>query len=366
MKRVISIMLVCVLMLSLGVTAFAAETGFSDVPTDADYAQAVAWCKENGVMNGTSGTTFSPDGTLTRAMVAAVLYRWEGSPTVSETTTFSDNAVGAYYHDAAIWAAANNILAGYGDGRFGPNDPVNRQQLATFLWRHDGGKDVSAASFTDRDDVAGYASNAVDWAVSNNIIALRAGDRFAPSENATRAEVASALYAYLGKMEMPTQNGKIAVVYFSATGTTKNIANYIASELNADTFELIPTNPYTSADLNWTDNSSRVTREHDDPSQRNVELTATAVENWAEYDTVFIGYPIWWGIAAWPVDTFVKANDFTGKTVIPFCTSASSGLGQSGELLAELAGTGDWQEGYRFGVNASQSAVLEWVNGLDI
>ena len=90
------------------------------------------------------------------------------------------------------------------------------------------------------------------------------------------------------------------------------------------------------------------------------------MENWDSYDAIFIGYPIWWGIAAWPVDGFVEANDFTGKTVIPFCTSSSSGLGQSGELLAELAGTGDWQEGERFRGGASAADVAAWVESLDL
>ena len=93
-------------------------------------------------------------------------------------------------------------------------------------------------------------------------------------------------------------------------------------------------------------------------------LVADTVENWAEYDTVYIGYPIWWGIAAWPVDTFVEANDFTGKTVIPFCTSSSSSLGDSGELLAELAGTGDWQEGQRFSSNVSEEDVQSWLDSM--
>ena len=106
-------------------------------------------------------------------------------------------------------------------------------------------------------------------------------------------------------------------------------------------------------------------REHDDESLRDIELVADAVENWDSYDTVFIGYPIWWGIAAWPVDGFVEANDFTGKTVIPFCTSSSSGLGESGELLAEMAGTGDWQEGQRFRSGASESDVAAWVENLE-
>ena len=97
-----------------------------------------------------------------------------------------------------------------------------------------------------------------------------------------------------------------------------------------------------------------------------VELVTTEVENWDSYDMVFIGYPIWWGIAAWPMNTFVENNDFTGKTVIPFCTSSSSGIGDSGTLLADLAGTGDWQEGMRFRSGVDEADVQEWVNGLEL
>ena len=158
--------------------------------------------------------------------------------------------------------------------------------------------------------------------------------------------------------------GNVLVVYFSATGNTETVANYIAQATVGDLFEITPAQPYTDADLDWTDENSRVVREHEDESLRDVELTTTEAENWDSYDTVFIGYPIWWGIAAWPVDGFVEANDFTGKTVIPFCTSSSSGLGQSGELLAELAGSGDWQEGQRFRSSASQADVNDWVDGL--
>ena len=156
------------------------------------------------------------------------------------------------------------------------------------------------------------------------------------------------------------------VVYYSASGNTETAANYIAQATGGDIFEITPVEPYTSDDLNWTDDNSRVSWEHEDESLRDVELTTTEVENWDSYDTVFIGYPIWWGIAAWPVDGFVEANDFSGKTVIPFCTSSSSGLGQSGELLAQLAGTGDWQEGQRFRSSASQEDVNEWVDSLGL
>ena len=161
-------------------------------------------------------------------------------------------------------------------------------------------------------------------------------------------------------------SGNVLVVYYSATGNTETVASYIAEATGGDVFEITPAEPYTDDDLNWSDENSRVTREHEDESLRDVELTTTQVENWDSYDTVFLGYPIWWGIAAWPVDGFVEANDFTGKTVIPFCTSSSSGLGESGELLAELAGTGDWQEGQRFRSSASQEEVHEWVGSLGL
>lgn len=160
--------------------------------------------------------------------------------------------------------------------------------------------------------------------------------------------------------------GRTLVVYFSATGKTEEAANYIAEATGGDIFEIQPAEPYTDDDLNWTDDNSRVTREHEDESLRDVELVADTADNWDQYDTVFIGYPIWWGIAAWPVDTFVEANDFTGKTVIPFCTSSSSGIGQSGQLLADLAGTGDWQEGQRFSSGVSQDEVQEWIDGLGL
>ncbi|MCI7321305.1 MAG: flavodoxin, partial [Clostridiales bacterium] len=132
--------------------------------------------------------------------------------------------------------------------------------------------------------------------------------------------------------------GKTLVVYFSATGNTKAAAEAIAAATDGDLLELEPAEPYTSADLDYNNADSRVSREHDDETLRDVALKTTTVANWADYDTVYIGYPIWWGIAAWPVDTFVKANDFTGKTVIPFCTSGSSDIGESGAQLAALAG----------------------------
>lgn len=168
------------------------------------------------------------------------------------------------------------------------------------------------------------------------------------------------------ELETKPATGKTLVVYYSASGNTARVAQDIADAAGADLFEIVPTEVYTDDDLNWTNSDSRVSREHDDESLRDVPLTTTTVDNWDSYDTVFIGYPIWWGIAAWPVDNFVKANDFTGKTVIPFATSASSGMGQSGTLLADMAGTGDWQEGQRFSSGVSDTDVQDWVNGLGL
>ena len=169
-----------------------------------------------------------------------------------------------------------------------------------------------------------------------------------------------------GDTTAESESGKILVVYYSASGTTKRVATAIADATGADLYEITPVEPYTSDDLNWTNSSSRISREHDDESLRDIALTEITPTDWDSYDTVLIGYPIWWGIAAWPVDNFVKGNDFTGKTVIPFCTSSSSGLGDSGNLLEEMAGTGDWQEGHRFSSGASDADAADWVASLNL
>lgn len=180
-----------------------------------------------------------------------------------------------------------------------------------------------------------------------------------PSESSSTAPAES-------EPETQPETGKTLVVYYSASGNTERVVKDIAEAAGADLFEIVPAELYTSDDLNWTNPDSRVSREHDDESLRDVPLTTTEVSDWDSYDTVFIGYPIWWGIAAWPVDTFVKNNDFNGKTVIPFATSSSSGMGQSGSLLADMAGTGDWQEGQRFSSGVSSDDVQSWVNGLGL
>ena len=189
----------------------------------------------------------------------------------------------------------------------------------------------------------------------------------APTEQpATEPSKSSSTAPAESEPETQPKTGKTLVVYYSASGNTERVAKDIAEAAGADLFEIVPTEVYTSDDLDWTNPDSRVSREHDDESLRDVPLITTEVPDWDSYDTVFIGYPIWWGIAAWPVDTFVKNNDFTGKTVIPFATSSSSGMGQSGSLLADMAGTGEWQEGQRFSSGVSRDDVQSWVDGLGL
>lgn len=372
LKKLTSVFLAVIMLLAMSTTAFAAvgDTGFSDVAANAWYADAVTYVRDHGLMSGTSTTTFSPEATTSRGQIATILYRASGSPAVTGGTDFPDVASTAYYAEATRWASANGIVSGYPNGNFGPNDPITRQQFAAILWRYAGSPAASRGQdFADESSISSYASTAVDWARENGIINGKGGNIFDPNGNATRAQAAVILRNF---MEMNTEQpdtpsgSKVLVAYFSASGNTEAVAETIADTLNADLFELVPADPYTDADLNWTVSSSRVNREHENEALRDVELVRDTVSNWDEYDTVFIGYPIWWGIAAWPVNDFIEANDFTGKTVIPFCTSTSSGLGQSDDLLEELAGSGTWVEGRRFSERPSQSDIRNWVNGLNL
>lgn len=186
----------------------------------------------------------------------------------------------------------------------------------------------------------------------------------APTEQSAPAE--SETTETVGSTEETTTDGKALVVYYSATGTTKRVAQLIADAIGANLFEVEPAEPYTAADLNYSDKNSRVSREHDDESLRDVALVSAEVPDWDSYDTVFIGYPIWWGGAAWPMNGFMTANDFTGKTVIPFATAASSGMGDSGTDLAKLAGTGDWLDGQRFFSSTTADDIQSWLDTLGL
>ena len=214
--------------------------------------------------------------------------------------------------------------------------------------------------------LAGCSSNSEETSSTTQEVQTTAEAETETKSSSTAAEGTTSEEASVEEVSDEGTAGKTLVVYFSATGNTERVAEMIAEATGGDLFELEPADPYTDEDLNYNDDNSRVSQEHADESLRNVELVSTTVEGFDEYENVFVGYPVWWGIAAWPVNTFIEANDFTGKTVIPFCTSASSGLGESGELLAELAGTGDWLEGMRFSSNASAENVQTWLGSLGL
>ena len=161
----------------------------------------------------------------------------------------------------------------------------------------------------------------------------------------------------------PASSNSTLVVYFSCTGTTRGVAEMIAEVTWADLAEIIPAIAYTSDDLNWHDDSTRATAEQHDKSAR--PEISNSIENWTQYETVYLGYPIWWGEEPRILDAFVESYDFTGKTVIPFCTSGSSGVGNSADNLASLAqGSGNWLAGTRFGASASQSELSDWISEL--
>lgn len=157
---------------------------------------------------------------------------------------------------------------------------------------------------------------------------------------------------------------KVLVAYFSATNTTKGVAEHIADGLNADIYEIIPQEPYTDADLNYNDNNSRTTIEMNDPAVR--PAISGTVENMGQYEIVFIGYPIWWGEAPRIVSTFMESYDFSGKTIVPFCTSGGSGIGSSAKNLEQLTSGATWLEGRRLNGNDSQETVMEWVDSLEL
>lgn len=160
------------------------------------------------------------------------------------------------------------------------------------------------------------------------------------------------------------QEHKILVAYFSATGTTKGVAEHIANGLNADIYEIVPEDPYTDADLNYNDNNSRTTIEMNDPDAR--PAISGSVENMEQYDIIFVGYPIWWGEAPRIVSTFMESYDFSGKTIVPFCTSGGSGIGSSASNLERLTSGATWLDGQRLNGSDSQDTVMEWVNSLDL
>ena len=318
LKRMAAFLTVLILCLGLSVTAFAAEsdTGFSDVASDAWYAEAAAYCRDNGLMNGTTATTFSPNATMTRAQLCAVLYRMAGNPEMTGRDAFTDTPDGARYEDAVLWAVQDSIMSGYTASTFGPNDPITREQLAAILMRYDSW-DLPTPDLPD------------------------------PDPEPT-----------------PEEGTDVLVAYFSATGNTENIAEHLTSILEADLFDIVREVPYPSEDLDYSNDDCRANQEQNDPTAR--PAISGSVENMEDYEVIFLGYPIWWGDAPKIISTFLETYDFDGKTIVPFCTSGSSSIGSSADDLEALTQGAAWLEGQRFSGSASQETVSQWVDSLGL
>lgn len=327
-----------ILTLALSATVFAAveDTGYSDVDANAWYAEAVAYCREQRLMVGTGGSQFSPEGSLTWAMLVSVLWRQAGSPVVDYLMQFSDVPEGRWYSEAVRWSASEGLIVGYGDGRFGTNDPITQEHLNIILNKYTGRP------------------------VTENIPGFTGGN--IPVTRAQAAEVMWNL-ARIQNEPAPSEGKKVLIAYFSATNNTEGVANHLKSILDADLYEIVPETPYTSADLNY-NTDCRANREQNDAGAR--PAISGSVDNMEQYDVIFLGYPIWWGQAPKIIYTFLESYDLDGKTIVPFCTSGSSGIGSSASNLHSLASNATWLNGQRFSGGASRSTVESWVNGLGL
>lgn len=163
----------------------------------------------------------------------------------------------------------------------------------------------------------------------------------------------------------PESNTKILVAYFSATGTTKTLAEYAADAMAADLYEIIPKKPYTDEDLDYGNDQSRSSLEMNDPDAR--PSISGSVENMEQYDIIFLGYPIWWGDSPRIIASFVESYDFSGKTIVPFCTSGGSGIGSSAKNLHGLVASDvTWLDGERLKSGSSRDDIVNWIGGLGL
>ena len=398
-KKMAAILLVVAVALSLFLPVQAAET-YLDVPGDAWYAQAVENLTEQGIMVGVGNGKFSPDSTFTRAQLATVLYRLAGTPAVTGEDEFTDTRSGQWYSDAVTWAASEGVVQGYGKGRFGPMDPVTQEQMAVMLWRS-AGSYVLKNDDTDTLGASDYAVNGVRWAIVDGLISDD-GPAFRPKAPATRGQVADMVFRYLGLLEKfsdvdgisgattsreepqdtarAKRPGKILIAYFSRAeenyhvgvineGNTAKFAREIAAQTGGDLFEIVPTVPYPSG---YNETLSIATEERNSGARPEIAKT---VSNFQQYDTIFIGYPIWWGDLPMILHTFMESYDFTGKTVIPFNTHEGSGQSVTQTTIQEkLTGATVLQGLAMLGETAqklsapygSDPMVHTWLDGLGI
>lgn len=396
-NKIIAAISVSTLLLALSVyTPFAAEdTGFMDVSADAWYSEAVEYCTENKLMSGVGNSFFSPEGDMNRAMMASVLYRASASPAFTAAAEFSDAEEGAWYSSSISWAVENNLLSGYGNGVFGVNDPVTREQAAAILWRYMESPVVQGTiRYSDRTEISDWAAAAVLWAQENTIMNTRSGNIFAPKTNITRAELAFALqqcftaeqpqnasaeqkenkgiliayFSRVGNTDYPdeidaTTSASILVEHGERLGTTEFVANMIQKEVGGELYAIHTEEKY-SVDFDAV--TSRNHQEQADNAMLELNGEAINIEN---YDTIFIGYPVWASTAPMPVVSFLSQYDLSGKTIIPFCTHDGYGSGNSFRVVETTASNATVLEGIDVEakeVSSAQNRISSWLEKIEI
>lgn len=398
-KKLLPLVTASALLLSVSTTALGAigDTGFADVNAGTWYTEAVQYVRDNGLMSGTSATTFDPDGTMTRAMLSVVLYRIAGSPSVSGTDSFTDTNDNTWYSNAVLWASRQDLVSGYGNGLFGTNDPVTREQIATILWRYAGRPSAAAGTdFADESSISGYASTAVDWARANGIINGIGNNRFAPRNSATRAQVAVILMNYrkLGQDvpdDDPAKGGKALVAYFTfaenigdtsdmtvdaiasaslgtSSGNTMGNLPYMAQIIQettgADVHHIQVEQPYNR------DYNVMRTRAYEELDNNILPALQTQVEDLDQYDVIYLGTPVWAGQMPPAVASFLTANDLSGKKIIPFGIHMGSGFGSILRRIDELCPNASRLEGLTVNARTSnteaRAETLRWLTTLDM
>jgi len=405
-----------------------ASQDFTDESAISAYAsQAVDWSRENGVVNGYDNGRFGPQDHTTRAQLAVILrgFLTRNQPATPEVPDENAKVLVAYFSGTGTTRrAAENIAAALGsdaatlheitpvqpytsadldytnsncrsvteqhDPSARPaiaNSVVNMDQydvvfLGYPIWNNDAPRIIY--TFLEHENLSGKTivpfctsgGSGIANSVSN-IRGLTSGATWAEGRRCSSSDTTNTLTNWINGLGLtvtpsseatptPSNETKVLVAYFSATNTTRPLAEYIADGLDADIYEIVPETPYTSADLNYGNSSSRTSVEMNDPNSR--PAISGSVSNMDQYDIVFIGYPIWWGEAPRIVSTFFESYNFSGKTIVPFCTSGSSGIGSSARNLHSLTNGATWLDGRRFSGGTSRNTMISWVNdlGLDI
>ena len=362
-------------------TTFASseDTGFADVPPNAWYAEAVAYCQDSGLMSGTTANTFEPNATMTRAMLVTVIYRMAGEPAVTGGSNFTDVPADVWYTNAVAWAEQNQIVGVENKGLFNAEDNVSREEIAAMLWRYKGAPAAEeSTTFADAGLISPYAVEAVNWAAANGIINGKENNLFDPAGLATRAEISALLMRFLNaelaadNVVVPTDKNNtdkennettVLIAYFSWSGHTEQIAKEIQAQTGGELFVIEPAEPYTSNINELSGIAANELRNNARPA------LSSHVADMSQYDVIFVGYPCWWSNMPMPVFTFLEEYDFAGKKIVPFTAYGENVFGHSLESIAELTPGASILDGLAVQEHNMQNLsgrISEWLQQIEL